>query len=82
MNEINPYASPVDTQRGKYDHRLFWRIVKAVGALVLAFAVIDAFAYMSWTQHPAYHNSPGGVVQFITGFEWEQVKESVSKFIP
>lgn len=40
MNE-NPYATPVDTSPGKYDHRLFWRIVKACSVMCAVAFLLD-----------------------------------------
>ena len=42
MSGDNPYASPVDCDRGVYDHRLFWRLVKVFWAFALFFVLVDA----------------------------------------
>lgn len=40
MND-NPYCSPIDVDRAWYDHRLFWRIVRACLVIGLCFLLLD-----------------------------------------
>jgi hypothetical protein len=46
MND-NPYASPVDCERGVYDHRLFWRLLKTAAVLIVPFAIMDTVVILS-----------------------------------
>lgn len=51
--DSNPYATPVDTKHGKYDHSLFWRIVKACAVMAalafLADGILLCFGNLSST---------------------------------
>ena len=47
--DSNPYATPVDTEPGKYDHRLFWTIVKFVWAFILLMIFIDGLCFLSYS---------------------------------
>lgn len=50
MNRNNPYASPVDCDRGVYDHRLFWRVMKCLGVLLLGFVIIDGILMLRYSK--------------------------------
>lgn len=41
MND-NPYRSPDDVDRAWYDLRLFWRVMKFCGIMLLIFIILDA----------------------------------------
>jgi len=40
----NPYASPTDTQKGVWDHTLFWTFMKWMGGIVAVLLVVDVLA--------------------------------------
>lgn len=48
MWDNNPYSSPRDVDKAWYDHRLFWRIVKCLGVLLLGFVIIDAIIMLRY----------------------------------
>lgn len=68
----NPYATPVDTQHGKYDHRLFWRIVKFVWAFILILIFIDGLCFLSYsTTSQARDASPAEMIRSLF-LGWEK----------
>lgn len=48
MFNDNPYASPVDVEKGIYSHKLFWRFVKAISAICFIIFIADIFIYLRW----------------------------------
>ena len=48
FDENNPYAPPVENVAGKYDHSLFWRVMKALGCLAIWFLVMDLIVIFKW----------------------------------
>jgi len=68
----NPYATPVDTQHGEYDHRLFWRIVKFVWAFILFLIFIDGLCFLSYnTTSQARDASPAEMIRSLF-LGWEK----------
>lgn len=48
MWDDNPYKSPIDADKALYDHRLFWRVVRCLGVLLLVFVTIDAIIMLRY----------------------------------
>lgn len=48
MFNDNPYASPIDVEKGIYSHKLFWRFVKAISAICFIIFIADIFIYLQW----------------------------------
>ena len=69
----NPYAPPVVRRRGKYDHSLYWRIMKFCGLLIIGFLILDAVVLLSYLdtfeQQGSFWQS---VKEFL--FNWDAAK--------
>lgn len=71
MND-NPYATPVDTQHGKHDRTLFWRIVKCVWAFIFFLLIVDAIVSVSYsTTAQARNASPAETIRALF-LGWEK----------
>ncbi len=42
MSDDNPYASPVTTECGEWDHSLFWQIVRMIAKSAMLLVFCDA----------------------------------------
>jgi hypothetical protein len=69
VNE-NPYASPVDTRRGEWDHSLWWSFVRAVAKICIVVLFVDAIAI---TRYVKIANPERPLVQIVSGFfaDWK-----------
>jgi len=61
----NPYASPVDTRQGKWDHSLWWSFVRAVATICLLLSFIDAIALVRYVK---IANPGRPLVTVVSGF--------------
>lgn len=57
MWDDNPYKSPIDADKAWYDHRLFWRVMKCCGAILLGFVLLDAVLMVRLSRDAACKNS-------------------------
>jgi magnesium-transporting ATPase (P-type) len=57
MLKDNPYKSPADVVKGKWDHSLFWRLVKISIVFLLFFFALDVVFYLQYTNTARVRNS-------------------------
>ena len=74
----NPYAPPVVRRRGKYDHSLYWRIVKLVLGFIGFLLLMDAILFASWIrQGRGYRHAMTPVEQVQKFFtDWQSFPNS------
>lgn len=75
----NPYATPVDTGKGAWDHTLLWRLAKIVATFALFFIVLDAAIYIAHRRKVTTDNPV--LVYWMTGKTPDQWKQYVPKFL-
>lgn len=73
---INAYQSPDYRESFKYNHSLFWRIVKTCLVLAGIFFTIDMLMYIRFSQQTVGDNN-GDVIRFVSNFRWDMIKRAM-----
>jgi hypothetical protein len=72
-SEQNPYAPPNDVDRAWYDLRLFWRVMKFCGIMLLIFIILDAAILVGYLDRFEQQGSIWTSIQeFFT--DWDAAK--------
>lgn len=72
-DDQNPYRSPDDVDRAWYDLRLFWRVVKCCGVMLLIFLILDAAILVGYLDRFEQQGSIWTSIQeFFT--DWDAAK--------
>ena len=67
----NPYRPPAWTGKGHFDHSLFWRVVKACGAIAAVFVAVDLYCLTVYSPRKE-HSAASNAWWFFT--DWDKAK--------
>jgi|GEM_PF-3904290 len=76
FDENNPYAPPVENVAGKYDHSLFWRLVRVSMVFALFFLAIDIFFYSQYAATSKVRSANETTLDIVKGFflDWKNLQ--------
>ena len=68
MQNNNPYASPVDVNKGEWDHSLFRRILKVCGYIAAWFLVMDLIVLAKFFRYNEGQIAGTSFVEMVKAF--------------